>query len=129
MTGGSVFLVGFPENLAALRRERGLTQSTLAERVGVHANQLSRYEQGLSEPTLGVVRELAIALSVSSDALIFGGDPRLPDDDALRLAFEATVLLDEDERSAVKTMLDGFLAHHDARRGGEGPRGPQTKRE
>jgi transcriptional regulator with XRE-family HTH domain len=128
MAPSSVQVVGFPENLAAIRRDRGLTQAALAERVGVHSNQLSRYEQGLSEPTLSVVRQLAIALSVSADALIFGGDARLPDDEALRLAFEATVLLDDEERAAVKTMLDGFLAHHDARRGGEGPRGQQSKR-
>jgi transcriptional regulator with XRE-family HTH domain len=123
-----VGLVGFPENLADLRRQRGLTQSALAERVGVHANQVSRYEQGLSEPTLGVLRQLAVALSVSADALIFGADSRLPDDESLRLAFEATVLLDDEERAAVKTMLDGFLAHHDARRGGEGPRSRQARR-
>lgn len=41
---------GFPQHRAALRKERGFTQQTLAERVGVHVVQLRRYEG--SHPTL-----------------------------------------------------------------------------
>lgn len=115
-------VVGFPEQLADLRRQRGLTQAALAERVGVKANQVSRYESGASEPTLGVLRRLAIALSVSADALVFGGDGRLAGDESLQLAFEATTLLEPEEQAAVRMMLEGFLANHQGRRGGEGPR-------
>jgi transcriptional regulator with XRE-family HTH domain len=115
-------VVGFPEQLADLRRQRGLTQAALAERVGVKANQVSRYESGASEPTLGVLRRLAIALSVSADALVFGGDGRLAGDESLQLAFEATTLLEPEEQAAVRMMLEGFLANYQSRRGGEGPR-------
>ena len=119
--------MGFPENLAELRRDRGLTQAALAIQIGVHANQVSRYESGLTEPSLGVLRQLAIALSVSTDALVFGDDERLPEDEALRLAFEATVLLDEEERSIVRSLLEAFLSAHQQRRGGEGPRAARSK--
>lgn len=119
--------MGFPENLAELRRDRGLTQAALAIQIGVHANQVSRYESGLTEPSLGVLRQLAIALSVSTDALVFGDDERLPEDEALRLAFEATVLLDEEERSIVRSLLEAFLSAHQHRRGGEGPRAARSK--
>ena len=57
----------FPQRLAALRREKGLTQQTLADTVGVHVTQLRRYEAGASQPTLAVLRKLAVALSVSAD--------------------------------------------------------------
>jgi len=127
IAGSRVSAVEFSEQLAELRRQRGLTQRALAERIGVHANQLSRYESGLSEPSMNVLRKLAVALSVSADTLVFGGEDRLPDDEALRLAFEATTHLDADERSAVRTMLEGFLAAHKDRRGGEGPRSRRTK--
>jgi transcriptional regulator with XRE-family HTH domain len=114
--------VGFPEQLAKLRRDRGLTQAALAERIGVRANQISLYESGRSEPSLGALRQLAVALSVTSDALIFG-DERLGDDQALQLAFEATVLLAPDERASVQALLEAFLASHEKRRSaGEGPR-------
>jgi transcriptional regulator with XRE-family HTH domain len=115
-------IVGFPEQLAKLRHDRGLTQAALAERIGVRANQISLYESGRSEPSLGALRQLAVALSVTSDALIFG-DERLGDDQALQLAFEATVLLEPDERTSVQALLEAFLASHEKRRSaGEGPR-------
>jgi transcriptional regulator with XRE-family HTH domain len=118
----------FPERLATLRRQRGMTQAALAERTGIHLSQLGRYELGTNEPTLGVIAQLAIALSTTADFLVFGEDDRLGDDEGLRLAFEATRFLDDDERETVRALLDAFLARHD-RRGGEGPRGPKTKRE
>lgn len=114
--------MGFPEELAKLRRERGLTQKALAERSGVQVAMLSNYESGLSEPTLGVIRKLSIALSVSADALVFGGEERVAPDESLRLAFEATSILDADEQEAVRIMLEGFLARHQNLRGGDGPR-------
>ena len=83
---------------------------------------LSNYESGLSEPTLGVIRKLSIALSVSADALVFGGEERVAPDESLRMAFEATSILDADEQEAVRIMLEGFLARHQNLRGGDGPR-------
>jgi len=35
--------MSFPGRLTTLRKERGLTQQALAERVGVHVTQLRRY--------------------------------------------------------------------------------------
>jgi transcriptional regulator with XRE-family HTH domain len=119
--------VGFAENLGELRRERGLTQAALADRVGVTSNQLSRYELGLSEPSLAALRQLAVALSVSLDDLVFGTDGR-GGDDALRLAFESTIVLDEGERDTVVALLEAFVARHHRRRGGEGPRARSSKR-
>ena len=71
---------GFAERIAKLRKERGLTQQVLADRVGIHVIQLRRYEGATSQPTLEVLRKLAIALSVSADALVFGKDERGPDE-------------------------------------------------
>lgn len=118
----------FAQHLANLRRQRGLTQVALAKRAGVNVSQLRRYEAGGSEPSLAALRRLAVALSCTTDALVFGDDPRLPDDEALRLAFEATTFLDDTERATVHAVLDAFLARHSARHGEEGPRGPRTRR-
>lgn len=105
----------FPERLAALRRERGLTQQLLAEAVGVHVSQLRRYEAGQSQPTLEVIRKLAVALSVSADLLVFDKDERGPDDD-LKLQFEAVSRLEPHERVLVREVLDSIITRHDARR-------------
>jgi transcriptional regulator with XRE-family HTH domain len=105
----------FHERLAALRKERGLTQQALADRIGGHVQQLKRYEAGSSQPTLDVIRNLATALSVSSDQLLFGKDERGPDDD-LRLQFEAVSRFDEEEKRVVRSLLEGMILKHEARR-------------
>ena len=115
----SLLEMDFPQRLAALRKERSLTQDALAERVGVHVSQIRRYEAGTSTPALDALRKLAIALSVSADTLVFDKDERGPDDD-LRLQFEATARLSDEEKHVIKRVLEGLLiAHnvkHDAKR-------------
>lgn len=114
--------MGFPENLAALRRQRGLTQAALAESLDVLANQISLYESGKSEPSLGVLRQLATALSATCDELVFGTS-RLNDEPSLELAFEATKLLNPEEQATVRALLDAFLiAHRQRAVPGGGPR-------
>ncbi len=107
--------MNFPERLAALRREKSLTQKALADAVGIHVSQLRRYEAGQSQPTLEVIRKLAVALSVSADLLVFDKDERGPDDD-LRLQFEAVSRLEPHERVLVREVLDSIITRHDARR-------------
>jgi transcriptional regulator with XRE-family HTH domain len=120
--------MAFAETLAGLRRSRDLTQVALAQRAGVNVSQLRKYEAGGSEPSLSALRRLAVALSCTSDALVFGDDPRLPDDEALRLAFEATTFLDAAERATVREVLDAFIARHNARHAEDRPRRPRHRR-
>lgn len=54
----------FGQRLATLRRERGLTQPALADRIGIHVSQLCRYGAGTSQPTLDVLRRLATSADV-----------------------------------------------------------------
>jgi transcriptional regulator with XRE-family HTH domain len=105
----------FPQRLAALRKERALTQQILAEHAGVHVSQIRRYEAGETQPTLDILRKLAIALSVSADTLVFDNDERGPTDD-LRLQFEAANRLDPDEKHLIRELIEGILLKHDAKR-------------
>ena len=105
----------FPDRLASLRKEKNLTQKQLAERIGVHVAQIRRYESGTSQPTLDVIRKIAIALHVSADKLIFGENERGPDDD-LRLHFEAVSKLSPEEKKTIKELLEGMLLKHEAKR-------------
>ncbi len=105
----------FAHRLSALRKEKGLTQQLLAERVGIHVSQVRRYEAGDSQPNLEALRNLALALSVSTDALVFDTNERGPDDD-LRLQFEATSRLDDEGKTLVKALLEAVLLRQEARR-------------
>ena len=107
--------VNFPEHLAALRKQKGMTQQQLAEKIGVHVVQLRRYEAGTSQPTLDVVRCMAVALGISADALLFDKDERGPDA-SLKLQFEAVSRFDPETKKVVQQVLDSMILQQEARR-------------
>ena len=105
----------FADRLTDTRKQRQLTQAALAERANIHVTQIRRYEAGNSAPTLDALRNLAIALNVTTDSLIFAPDERGPTDD-LALQFEATQHLDPDEQHLVRSLIEAILLRHDTRR-------------
>jgi transcriptional regulator with XRE-family HTH domain len=105
----------FPAKLAALRKQQGLTQQQLADLVGVHVIHFARYEKGLSQPTLDIIRKLAVALAVTADELIFDRNERSPAQDFL-LQFEAIANFSDEERFVVKSLLDALILKHQARK-------------
>jgi transcriptional regulator with XRE-family HTH domain len=105
----------FPERLAHLRKQRNMTQQTLADATQVSATILKRYEAGKAQPTLPVLRRLAIVLGVSGDALLFDANERGPDDD-LRLHFEAVTRMSPEDRQVVRSLLEGMILKHDSKR-------------
>lgn len=107
-TSPLIFDMEFPERLAMLRKERGLTQQALADAVSRAVLQIRRYEGGTSQPTLDVIRRLAIALGVSADMLVFDTKERDPAD-TLRYQFEAVSKLSEQEQTVVRELLDAVI--------------------
>lgn len=105
----------FPERLCALRKERSLTQQALADKADIHVAQIRRYESGETQPTLDVIRRIAIALHVSADMLVFDAAERDPDDD-LRLQFEAISRFEPDEKKIIKALLEGMILKHETKR-------------
>jgi transcriptional regulator with XRE-family HTH domain len=102
------FAMKFPERLTALRKARGLTQHALADQVDIAVLQVHRYEGGTSQPTLDVIRRLAIALGVSADMLVFDEQERGPSD-ALRYQFETISRMSEHEQEIVREVLDALI--------------------
>ena len=102
------FEMTFPKRLSTLRKERGLTQQALAEAVGVHVTQIQRYEWGTSQPTLDVLRKLAIALGVDSDTLVFGPDERGPHNE-LKLKFEAVEAMSPEDQAVIISLIDAYI--------------------
>ncbi len=70
------------KNIANRRRELGLTQAQLAERMGIEPETLSRFERGKHLPSLGTLEKLADLLLVSVADLL-AEQPQMADDDAL----------------------------------------------
>lgn len=107
--------MGFPDRLATIRKERKLGFNDLAKMIGIHSTQLRRYEKGESQPTLDVLRKLAIALNVPGDMLLFDEDERQPPEDFL-MQFEALAQLNPEDKKAVRAMIDGMLIRHQAKK-------------
>lgn len=62
--------MGYLDQLAGLRKQRGLSQAALAEKLGVEQPTVQRWEKGKREPSLTQLFELAGVLGVEPGALI-----------------------------------------------------------
>ena len=103
--------MNFPKRLLTLRKAQGYTQQTLADGVGMHVNQIKKYETGNAQPTLGALIKLAQTLHVSIDEMVFEEGERGPDED-LRLQFEAISRMSDEDKKIIKALLDGMIIKH-----------------
>ena len=62
----------FGPRIAALRREAGLSQAELAQRLGISASAMGMYEQGRREPSMETVVAMARVFGVTTDYLLTG---------------------------------------------------------
>jgi len=77
--------------LRRIRTARHLTQAQLAKAVGITANQISRYERGLDDPSLDMLEPLLIALRCWYRDLL--AKPEAPDPPE-RMMFRPTIDVD-----------------------------------
>ncbi len=108
-------MAGFPQRLASLRKERSISQKQLAEAIGVHYTQVRRYEAGSSQPTLDVLRAIAMTLRISADVLLFDESERSLDKD-FKPHLEALSQLTPEERKVAKDVIEALLLKHEAKR-------------
>jgi transcriptional regulator with XRE-family HTH domain len=104
---------GFADRLRRIRQQQGLHQAQLAEKVGLHPNQIGRYERGTSQPSGEALKRLAGILGVSADYLIEGST-----EDAAKADFQDRELLrmfkeverfEEADKAVVKALIDAFI--------------------
>tara|TARA_B100000965_G_scaffold406492_1_gene445696 strand:+ start:2033 stop:2812 length:780 start_codon:yes stop_codon:yes gene_type:complete len=60
----------FSENLKVLRKNKGLTQSEMAQKMGLNRPQLGSYEEGRAEPKLQALQRIADFFALSLDQLV-----------------------------------------------------------
>ncbi|HEY5869646.1 MAG TPA: helix-turn-helix transcriptional regulator [Candidatus Tectomicrobia bacterium] len=104
------------KKIVQLRKERNLTQKELASIVGVHFSHMSRYERGISLPSIEVVKKLAQMFHVSADYLLFDDSQAMVRaniaDQELLQQFERLSRMSEREKTAVKTVLEAMILKH-----------------
>jgi len=103
----------FGVSLAHLRKERGFTQSELAEKVGMIQALISDYERGKLRPYADVVARFAQALDVTTDELL---GLQAPQKKAPRVnrrflrRLQAVDHLPKRDQEALLRTIDAFLA-------------------
>lgn len=60
----------FSERLRKCRERRELTQSELADKVGVHKQTISQYERGVRNPDYTILRKICSVFGVSTDYML-----------------------------------------------------------
>lgn len=91
------------QRLKTLRKEKGLTQEQLGERLGVSSRSVSRWENGVNLPDFDLLLELCRLYGVSLDELLKGGKRTVSEEteQALTLAAEYT---SEQQRRLIRRL-------------------------
>jgi transcriptional regulator with XRE-family HTH domain len=103
---------GFAERLRLLRTERGLTQTRLAELLGMPARSYNRWERGGHVPHLEMAVKIADILQVSLDELVGRKDASsqvaIRNHELHQLVQQVDALPDEDQQALI-TVMDGLV--------------------
>lgn len=95
------------------RKELNMSQSELADKVGISYAQIGRYETKDVQPPAKTLTAIADTLGVSPDFLIYGNSDekaknKLSDPELIN-QFKAIEDMDEDDRMVVKKLIDAFI--------------------
>ena len=105
--------MSFAIRLKKERVDKGLSQTELANLVGIHYTQIGRYENKGSQPSADVLAKLANALGVSSDFLTNGSTDELAEstlsDKELLNQFRAIEKMSDNDKNIIKTLIDAFI--------------------
>jgi transcriptional regulator with XRE-family HTH domain len=103
---------GIAERLKRLREERELTQTRLAELLGMAARSYNRWERGGHMPSLEMLIKAADVLQVSLDELVgrteSNGAPAIRNAELQQLVHEVDELPDR-EQQALIVVIDGLV--------------------
>ena len=101
------------ERIKQVRKQRGMSQSALAERVGLSYAQIGRYETKGTQPPAEALKKIADALGISPDFLLYGSAEQKAganlNDVELIQQFKAVEQMDDDDKTVIKKLIDAFI--------------------
>ena len=100
----------FSERLKDLRKQAGLTQVNVAERLGVSQPAYASWERGIKKPTQENLVKIAQVLNVSVDYLVGNSEERTDELDNIELLIRINSKgLTEEEKEVFKKELIEFM--------------------
>ncbi len=104
---------GFGRRLAAIRKERGITQAQLGDAVGVSNRVIAYYETESDQPPGALLVDLCKAMKVSADELLgikTPKEPKNPKNARLMNRLRKVAELPATQQRAVLQHIDGLIA-------------------
>lgn len=101
------------KGIAEKRKQIGWTQASVAEKVGVDTETISRFERGASLPSLITLEKLALVLN-STTADLFAGSSSQPNDQA-EIISAWLLSLSEKDRLFVTELVKQTCRHLSAK--------------
>ena len=99
--------------IIALRKEKDLSQTELANKVGVTYAQIGRYETKRVQPAADVLVKIADALDTTSDFLMNGSKNEKAtatlNDNELLLQFKEVDKMEKEDKETIKKLIDAFI--------------------
>ena len=101
-------MMDFGSIVVELRKEKKISQTDLADRLGIHKNVLGRYERSEVLPSIEIARKIADILDVSLDYLTGKVDVEM-DKDTQKRILEVSKF-EEADRDHIFSVIDAFIA-------------------
>jgi len=106
-------MISIGKQIQELRKQNGLNQSQLAEKIGISLTQLQIYENKGVQPPADVLKKLADTFNTSIDFLVYGNTEQKAQqsikDNELLSQFKAVEELDSKDKSTIKDIIDAFI--------------------
>ena len=103
----------FKDRLKQARIKKKFSQQGLADNIGVHVTNISRYERDENKPTTEVLNKLALALDTTTDFLMNGSAEDVADnsisDKELISLFKRVSNLSVERKKIVIEVVDSLI--------------------
>ena len=100
----------FSERLKDLRKQAGLTQVDVAEKLGISQPAYASWERGVKKPTQENLVKIAQILNVSVDYLVGNSEEKTDELDSIELLFRMNSKgLSDEEKEIFKKELIEFM--------------------
>lgn len=101
----------FQDKIKALRKNAGMNQQELAEKLHIHVTHLSKMENGHLMPSIDIVQRLMKVFAVSADQLLNEDENTVVDIQNHELNEQLALInqLDEDEKNALIKIINSML--------------------
>jgi transcriptional regulator with XRE-family HTH domain len=99
--------ITFGKRLAEVRKEKKISQDTLAKKINQHGAVIGRYERDEVKPSIEIASQIAGALDVSLDYLVGNTDLLL--DKGIIKRIQDIQLLDNENKTHLFALMDAFL--------------------